>query len=160
LGRARSGFSTKIHAGSIDETTGVSFVLTGGQRHDAPGFDAVFAQLPQEQALEQAIRDRGYDSNHIRRSLQAQDITPVIPPKKNRKASMAYDEAQYKLREKVERFFNRLKQFRRIATRPNFRAIAVLDIICVNRSNRQNFCARCNSVAGGCTISTDIIISS
>ena len=61
--------------------------------------------------------DRGYDSNHIRRSLQAQDITPVIPPKKNRKASMAYDEAQYKLREKVERFFNRLKQFRRIATR-------------------------------------------
>jgi putative transposase len=30
---------------------------------------------------------------------------------------MAYDEAQYKLREKVERFFNRLKQFRRIATR-------------------------------------------
>jgi transposase len=101
----------------IDETTGVSFVLTGGQRHDAPGFDAVFAQLPQELALEQAIRDRGYDSNHIRRSLQAQDITPVIPPKKNRKAPMAYDEAQYKLREKVERFFNRLKQFRRIATR-------------------------------------------
>ena len=97
--------------------TGVSFVLTGGQRHDAPGFDAVFAQLPQEQSLEQAIMDRGDDSNHIRHSLQAQGITPVIPPKKNRKAPMAYDEAQYKLREKVERFFNRLKQFRRIATR-------------------------------------------
>jgi hypothetical protein len=46
LGRSRGGVSTNIHAGSLDETTGVSFVLTGGQRHDAPGFDAVFAQLP------------------------------------------------------------------------------------------------------------------
>jgi transposase len=95
----------------------VSFVLTGGQCHDAPGFDAVFAQLPQEHALEQAIMDRGYDSNHIRTYLQAQGMIPVIPPKKNRKEPMAYDEEQYKLREKVERFFNRLKQFRRIATR-------------------------------------------
>jgi transposase len=95
----------------------VSFVLTGGQRHDAPGFAAVFAQLPQEQALEQAIMDRGYDSNHIRHYLQAQGITPVIPPKKNRKEPLHYAEAPYKLREKVERFFNHLKQFRRIATR-------------------------------------------
>ena len=95
----------------------MSFVLTGGQRHDAPGFDAVFAQLPQDQALEQAIMDRGYDSNHIRHYLQAQGITPVIPPKKNRKEPLHYAEAQSKLREKVERFFNHLKQFRRIATR-------------------------------------------
>jgi transposase len=95
----------------------VSFVLPGGQRHDAPGFAAVFAQLPQEQALEQALMDRGDASNHIRRSLQAQGMTPVIPPKNNRKAPMADDEAQDKLRAKVERFFNRFKQCRRMATR-------------------------------------------
>ena len=92
-------------------------MLTGGQRHDAPGFDVVFEHLPQEQALEHAIMDRGYDSNHIRQQLQTQGMTPVIPPKKNRKAAIAYDEEQYTLREKVERFFNRLKQFRRVATR-------------------------------------------
>jgi transposase len=117
LGRSRDGFSTNIHAGSIDETTGVSFVLTGGQRHDAPGFEAICAQLPQEQALEQAIMDRGDDSHHIRPSLQAQGITPVIPPKKNRKEPLHAAEAQDKLREKVERFVNHFKQFRRMAMR-------------------------------------------
>ena len=96
LGRARGGCSTNIHAGSLDETTGVSFVLTGGQRHDAPGFDAVCAQLPQEQALEQAIMDRGDDRNHMRHSLQAQGMTPVIPPKKNRKEPLHYAAAPYK----------------------------------------------------------------
>jgi hypothetical protein len=95
LGRSRGGFSTNIHAGSLDETTGVSFVLTGGQRHDAPGFDAVCAQLPQEQALEQAIMDRGDDRNHMRHSLQAQGMTPVIPPKKNRKEPLHYAAAPY-----------------------------------------------------------------
>jgi len=95
----------------------VSCVLTGGQRHDAPGCDAVFAQLPQEQALEQAIMDRGDDSHHIRHSLQAQGMTPVIPPKKNRKAPLHSAEAPDRLREKVERLFNHFKPFRRMATR-------------------------------------------
>ena len=61
--------------------------------------------------------DRGYDSHHIRHYLQAQGMTPVIPPKKNRKEPLHYAEVPYTLREKVERFFNHLKQFRRIATR-------------------------------------------
>jgi putative transposase len=82
-----------------------------------PGFDAVFAQLPVDHALEDAVMDRGYDSNPIRDKLQTHDINPVIPPKRNRKEAIAYDKDTYKLREQVERFFNRLKQFRRIATR-------------------------------------------
>jgi transposase len=92
-------------------------VLTGGERSDMPGFDEVFAQLPSAHALEDAVMDRGYDSNHIRAKLQEQGLTPVIPPKKNRKETIAYDKDTYRLREKVERFFNRLKQFRRVATR-------------------------------------------
>jgi transposase len=97
--------------------TGVSFVLTGGERSDMRGFDQVFAALPADQAFEHGVMDKGYDSNAIRAKLQAHQITPVIPPKKNRKELIDYDKALYKLREKVERFFNRLKQFRRIATR-------------------------------------------
>jgi transposase len=92
-------------------------VITGGQGSDMPGFDKVFDPLPQENALEDAIMDKGYDSNHIRDKLQQQGITPVIPPKSNRKETIDYDKGLYKLREKVERFFNNLKQFRRIATR-------------------------------------------
>ena len=82
-----------------------------------PGFDQVFTALPEGHMLEYGVMDKGYDSNTIRAKLNAQHITPVIPPKKNRKESIAYDKALYKLREQVERFFNRLKQFRRIATR-------------------------------------------
>ena len=61
--------------------------------------------------------DKGYDSNCIRAQLLAEDIVPVIPPKSNRIEPLDYDTELYKLREKVERFFNNLKQFRRIATR-------------------------------------------
>ena len=82
-----------------------------------PGFDRVFAALPAGHVLEHGIMDKGYDSKAIRAKLQAHHITPVIPPKKNRKEAIAYDQALYKLREQVERFLNRLKQFRRIATR-------------------------------------------
>ena len=61
--------------------------------------------------------DKGYDSDGIRGHLIAHDIVPVIPSKSNRRAPLDYDKESYKLREKVERFFNNLKQFRRIATR-------------------------------------------
>ena len=65
----------------------------------------------------QAIMDKGYDSKHIRAQRMAQDIVPVIPPKSNRTEPLAYEKDLDKLREKVERFFNSLKQCRRIATR-------------------------------------------
>ena len=61
--------------------------------------------------------DKGYDSDRSREQLLAQDMVPVIPPKSNRREPVEYDKDLYKLREKVERFFNKLKQFRRIATR-------------------------------------------
>ena len=67
--------------------------------------------------LENAVMDKGYDSNDIRARLHDEEINPVIPPKSNRKEAIAYDKDIYKLREKVERFFNKLQQYRRIATR-------------------------------------------
>lgn len=77
----------------------------------------VLAQVPQEQQLTHAIMDKGYDSNEIREQLCQRDLIPVIPPKSNRIGPIDYDHDLYRLREKVERFFNSLKQFRRIATR-------------------------------------------
>ena len=46
-----------------------------------------------------------------------QEIEAVIPPRSNRTEAIDHDKEKYKRREKVERFFNKLKQFRRIATR-------------------------------------------
>ena len=63
------------------------------------------------------MMDKGYDRDDIREHLIAHDIAPVIPSKSNRRAPRDYEKVSYKLREKVERFFNNLKQFRRIATR-------------------------------------------
>jgi transposase len=117
LGRSRGGFSTKIHAGCLDEQTSVAFELTSGAHHDAPAFEIVFEHCPVMPQLESVVMDKAYDSDHIRQHLQEQEMRPAIPPKQNRKQSLAYDAEQYKLREKVERFFNTMKHCRRLATR-------------------------------------------
>jgi hypothetical protein len=117
LGRSRGGFSTKIHAGCIDEKTRVSLELTSGARHDAPVFEVVLEQCPEMPPLAYVVMDKGDDSDQIRQHLQAREVTPVIPPKRNRKAPILYDTEPYQLREKVERFFNTMKHVRRIATR-------------------------------------------
>jgi transposase len=80
-------------------------------------FETVFAQVPPTPPLTHGIMDKGYDSQPIREQLLAHDMVPVIPPRSNRTEPIDYDHDLYKLREKVERFFNQLKQFRRIATR-------------------------------------------
>jgi transposase len=77
----------------------------------------VLAQVPPVPSLTHAMMDKAYDSKSMREQLIVHDMVPVIPPKSNRIATIAYDKTLYKLREKVERFFNNLKQFRRIATR-------------------------------------------
>ena len=68
-------------------------------------------------SLTHAMMEKGYDSTSIREQLIVHDIVPVIPPKSNRIAVLDDDKNLSKVREKVERFFNNLKQFRRIATR-------------------------------------------
>lgn len=92
-------------------------ILTSGARHDAPVFDQVWEAKPELPALQYAALDKAYASDHIRARLEEEGVEAVIPPKANRTKTIAYDAEQYKLREKVERFFGRLKQFRRIATR-------------------------------------------
>ena len=71
-------------------------------------------QAPGAQAV---IADKGYDSNALVEHIEAQQAEVIIPPRSNRKALRDYDRHRYKARNLVERFFNRLKQFRRVATR-------------------------------------------
>ena len=63
------------------------------------------------------IADKDYDANAFVATIEAQGAQAVIPPRSNRLTQRAYDRHLYKDRNLVERFFNRLKQFRRIATR-------------------------------------------
>jgi transposase len=63
------------------------------------------------------LADKGFDGDDVRSALLLQGISPVIPPKANRVDPPACDFKAYKDRNRIERMFSRLKQFRRIATR-------------------------------------------
>ena len=117
LGRSSGGFSTKIHLGCLDETHAISIAITAGQVPDVKGFDSVLMELPEDNSISYAIMDKGYDSDDVRQQLIDLEMVPVIPPKKNRVNPISYDSELYKERNRIERFINRIKQFRRIATR-------------------------------------------
>jgi transposase len=118
-----------MHLGCLDERTGVAIVITAGACHDAPLFETVFEQLPAEHALEHGVMDKGYESDAIRAKLEEAPINPVIPMRSHRKEQREYDKDMYKSRNTVERFINRLKQFRRIATRYEKLAITYLALL-------------------------------
>ena len=63
------------------------------------------------------LADRGYDSDNVRKTMEARNVVPVIPMRKSRKLRVAVDRRLYKLRNLVERCFNKLKNARRVATR-------------------------------------------
>tara|TARA_Y100000588_G_C13979700_1_gene806602 strand:+ start:575 stop:910 length:336 start_codon:yes stop_codon:yes gene_type:complete len=63
------------------------------------------------------LADRGYDSDAFIEAITNTGATPVIPSRRNRKQTREYDRVIYKERNLVERLFQKLKQFRRIATR-------------------------------------------
>jgi transposase len=77
------------------------------------------------------LADKGYDGDDVRASLLMKGILPIIPPKANRKQPIACDFKRYRDRNQIERMFNRLKQFRRIATRYDKTAKSYLGFLCL-----------------------------
>jgi len=113
LGRSRGGLSTKIHA--LVEGLGslARFHLTGGHAGDSPEALPLLKDL----CPGSVSADKAYDSDAILEHLAANHIQAVIPPRSNRTVQRSFDRHLYKARNLVERFFCRIKQFRRIATR-------------------------------------------
>lgn len=75
------------------------------------------------------IADRGYDSDGIVSFVQEQGAAAVIPPKSNRKTQREYDRELYKHRNLIERAFNKLKNWRRIATRYDRRSLYFMAVL-------------------------------
>lgn len=75
------------------------------------------------------LADKGYDGESVLNFAASLGATPVIPPKSNRKNPRNYDKIIYKERNQVERLFQKLKHFRRIATRYDKTASAFLGFI-------------------------------
>ena len=105
--------STKIHAAGDALGNPVRLIASPGQRNDI----AFAHELVQGLNPGAAIADKGYDANHLHYSIVEMGAEVVIPPKRNRKVQHHYDADLYKERNIIERFFNKLKQFRRVATR-------------------------------------------
>ena len=113
MGRSRGGLSTKIHAASDALGNPVRLIGSPGQRNDI----AFAHELVDGFEAGATIADKGYDADHLCDRLAQADTEVVIPPKRNRKVQRPCDVHLYKERNLIERFFNKLKQFRRVATR-------------------------------------------
>ncbi len=101
--------------------------ITPGQTSDYLGFDFVMDDnLPEPRVL---LADRGYDADRIRKSMSERDILTQIPMRKTRKMRVGVDHRLYRLRNMVERCFNKLKNARRVATRYDKTAESYLGFI-------------------------------
>lgn len=91
----------------------VHFCLTGGNAHDST--QAV--RLMETIRPQYVIADKAYDSNAIADAIESRGATVVIPSHPRRRIQRQIDLERYKARNRIERLFCRIKEFRRIATR-------------------------------------------
>lgn len=90
----------------------IRFILSAGQRNDITEANNLIEELDSEFV----VADKAYDSDDFRHNIRKSGARPVIPSRKGSRRRR-YDKTLYKLRNEVERFFNRLKHYRRVATR-------------------------------------------
>jgi transposase len=95
------------------------FVVTAGQAGDITHAPA----LLDGQTGKAVLGDKAYDGNALRETIKAMGAEAVIPSKRSRKIIIPHDPVAYKHRNRIERCFNRLKHFRRFATRYERRTI-------------------------------------
>jgi transposase len=114
MGRSRGGLSCKIHA--LVDTNGlpVRLALTAGEAHDNRLAGRL---LPRLQSGAMLLADRGYDADWIRTLAAERGAWANIPPRRNRNDPICFSPHLYRARNLVERFFNKIKHCRRVATR-------------------------------------------
>jgi len=136
LGRSRGGLTTKVHLACDGRGLPLAVLVTPGNVNDSAAFGTVLnaVRVPRTGAgrprrrPDAVVADKAYSSRAIRESLRRRGIRAVIPERADQKVNRvrrgraggrppAFDRDLYKARNVVERCFNRLKQFRAIATR-------------------------------------------
>jgi transposase len=113
LGRSRGGFTTKLHALVTERGRLVRYVLTGGERSD-------ITQAPALVVAREGTRvvgDRGYDADAFVAHVECLGMQAIVPSRKTRRRPRRLDHARYAQRNVIERWFGRIKAFRRVATR-------------------------------------------
>jgi transposase len=114
VGRSRGGLTTKTHAVVDANGLPICLALSAGQDHDSRLATRLLTRLSHDSVL---LADRAYDSDAIREFVRQRGAWANIPPKRNRREAICFSPYLYRARNHVERFFNRIKHCRRIATR-------------------------------------------
>lgn len=139
LGRSKGGFSTKLHLRAEGQGKPMVLRLTAGQRHEQTMFEPLMEAgrvkrrrggRPRQRP-KRVVGDKGYSSGRIRQYLRRKGIGGVIPHKRNERRHGRFDRTAYRERNRVERLINRLKQFRRVATRYEKRAVNYLAMVVI-----------------------------
>jgi transposase len=113
IGRSRGGLSTKISIAVDALGNPVRFIFTAGQVADICQAECLIDGF----SFENLLADKGYDSDRFRASIADAGAEAVIPSNRSRSRAIPYDKDLYKERNLVERFINKIKHYRRIATR-------------------------------------------
>src|SRR5205823_7008208 len=125
LGKSRGGFGTKIH-GSFDGLGHpVELILTAAQESDIAQAETLLAGHEPEVV----IADRGYDKKALVEEIESRGAEAVIPTQKNRAEQRAVDPHLYRERNLCERFWSKVKQYRRVATRYEKKAVNFLAFV-------------------------------
>jgi len=114
MGRSRGGLTTKIHAVVDANGNPIMLKLTEGQAHDGRSAADLLATIGKGQIL---LADRGYDSDALRAAVTSRGAWANIKPMPHRVNIPLFSQWLYRYRNLVERFFNKLKHCRAIATR-------------------------------------------
>ena len=114
MGRSRGGLTTKIHAVVDANGNPIAMKLSEGPAHDGRSAGDLLDTVGQGQVL---LADRGYDSDALRAAVASRGAWANIKPMPNRVNIPAFSPWLYGYRNLIERFFNKLKHFRAIATR-------------------------------------------
>lgn len=118
-----------MHAASTDEHRAVALTLTAGHRHDSIAFPSVYAQARAAGQLHRLTADRAYDALAIRTQLQQDQVAYVIPGIRGRHHQPCYCPLLYRQRHKIENWFRKLQDFRRLATRYDKLAACFLALV-------------------------------
>jgi len=114
MGRSRGGLTTKLHAVVDANGNPITLKLTEGQAHDGRSADDMLDSVGKGQTL---LADRAYDSDALRDTLAERGAKANIKPMPNRVNIPKFNKRLYRKRNIIERFFNKLKHFKAIATR-------------------------------------------
>jgi transposase len=114
MGRSRGGLTTKIHAVVDADGNPIAIKLSEGQAHDGRSAADMLDSVGPGQIL---LADRAYDSDALRQNLADRGAWANIKPISQRVNVPAFSPYLYRFRNLVERFFNKLKHFRAVATR-------------------------------------------